>query len=237
MLMPSLATVKERARRIICSNNQRQNTICLYLYANSWDDKLPPMEPEIGRMNASLNFVPQIGGHWLGLGRLYDTKLITDVKHLYCPSLRRSELFSYPNGWDNFQLIQETRVCGYLYRIFDQDWGNLIPQAEVNLLNNLRFSKIRGQMALTTDISGPTVSWNMLVFEEDTWPHRGKGSFGVVVGYSDGHVEFVHLPEEEYDRGLRSLSLFGNYGGDYYTFMFFKALDRVDFSELEAAIP
>jgi prepilin-type N-terminal cleavage/methylation domain-containing protein len=42
LLLPALATAKERAKRVSCLNNQRQFLIAIHLYAGDNEEKLPP---------------------------------------------------------------------------------------------------------------------------------------------------------------------------------------------------
>jgi len=44
MLLPALSRSKEKARRIQCMNNVKQITLAIRLYADSYADKLPPMD-------------------------------------------------------------------------------------------------------------------------------------------------------------------------------------------------
>ena len=234
ILMPTLQKAKELARRTVCLSNQRQNGISLYQYASAWDDRLPPMVlegPGRGLMNASHSFFIEFmgPGQWVGVGRLYGTGIITDPKHLYCPS-QRSKFFSYPEAWDNFVYpdILQSRICGYFYRIFDQPNPPIIPQAEVDYLNNLRYSTMKRTMALTADIFGTTI-WQLA---DETWPHQNP--LGVNAAYSDGHAKWVRVDEKERRRAIVAADKY-KYGSDDYCFLFFQALDDGDFSELEKA--
>lgn len=232
LLLPALNKVKERARRIVCLANQRQISLSLAQYANDWNDYLPAMDLQ-SRMNAGLNFFLQIHevDNWVGLGRLIGTKLIENPKHLYCPS-QRSEFFSYPDAWDDPDTgIANSRICGYFYRIFDQPNPPIITQADVDYLDNLRYSKMEHIMALTSDIFGPT-TWRLE--EHTTWPHRKP--LGVNVAYSDGHAKWVVVGEEEYRRAIVASDAYF-YGTDDYTFLFFQALDSDNFSRLKSVFP
>ena len=53
------------------------------------------------------------------------------------------------------------------------------------------------------------------------------------VAYSDGHASAVHIPESDYRRADHCW----DYGGDDFAFLFFKALDRGDFSQVRQAYP
>ncbi len=41
MLLPALARAKERAKRIVCLNNEKQLVLALNMYAGQFKDKLP----------------------------------------------------------------------------------------------------------------------------------------------------------------------------------------------------
>ncbi len=232
MLLPALNKAKDRARRLVCLSNQRQISLSLALYAGDWDDRLPTMDGH-DRMNASHNFLLQVrwDGNWVGLGRLYGTGLITERRHLYCPS-QSAPLFSYPSGWEYPDVdIPKSRACGYFYRIFDQINPPIITQAEVDYLCSLTYSGMDQTMALTSDIFGPTI-WRLE--ENMTWPHRRP--LGVNAAYSDGRAEWVRVGEEEYRRAIAASEAYF-YGTDDYTFLFFKALDNGDFSQLKLVFP
>ena len=44
MLLPALANSKTRANRVVCTNNLRQLGLGLSLYADNFNDRLPPTE-------------------------------------------------------------------------------------------------------------------------------------------------------------------------------------------------
>ncbi len=43
ILLPSLAKAREAARQVVCLNNQRQLILATMLYAESYDDRIPPI--------------------------------------------------------------------------------------------------------------------------------------------------------------------------------------------------
>jgi len=231
LLFPALSRIKNRALRTVCLSNQRQIGFSLALYAHDWEDRLPPMDYPRNHFNASHNFYLQQSGRWLGLGRLFDTKVIEEPKHFYCPS-QRSGFFSYPDAWENPKIApSNSRLCGYFYRIFDQSNPPVITEVDVDELNNLRYSNIEHMIALTANIFGPT--WWRLE-ESETWPHRNP--LGVNAAFSDGHASWVDVPEEEYDRAIIASDAY-RYAADDYVFLFFQALDNGDFSILKSTFP
>jgi prepilin-type processing-associated H-X9-DG protein len=98
-------------------------------------------------------------------------------------------------------------------------------------LNDLLYSNIDNPMALTADIFGPTL-WRLE--DREGWPHRKP--LGVNAAFSDGHAAWADVPEEEFQRALAAADAYF-YGPDDYTFLFFRALEDGDFSELERVFP
>lgn len=96
ILMPSLRTAKERAKRISCGSNLKQISIGLRVFANENDDKIP--YPEIkdrkddqGAAAAYFAFTfknDKISSS-KNLGYLFASRIIEDGKVFYCPSGER----------------------------------------------------------------------------------------------------------------------------------------------------
>ncbi len=72
LLLPAMATAKEKANRVSCFNNARQIMICAHLYADEWPDWFY-YTTGIGDDSAPLSFYPQF---------IRNTKVFT------CPSTR-----------------------------------------------------------------------------------------------------------------------------------------------------
>ena len=51
ILMPALAKVKEKARLIVCSNNQHQLIVGVTIYSAANDDEYPPPSTRTARAN------------------------------------------------------------------------------------------------------------------------------------------------------------------------------------------
>jgi prepilin-type N-terminal cleavage/methylation domain-containing protein len=69
MLLPALASAKERGRRASCINNVRQLLIGTHLYGNDFQQKIPPARRagwEVGRGEDSYtgDVGPEIGAYW-----------------------------------------------------------------------------------------------------------------------------------------------------------------------------
>ncbi|MEX2217527.1 MAG: type II secretion system protein [Phycisphaerales bacterium] len=102
ILMPSLSSVRETARQVVCRSNVRQVGIGLVLYAEAYQDRVPysgflegpnptPHETVILRRVAP--------DSWDGAGHLYDDYMAAP-QVFYCPSHRGSHPYrAYADAW------------------------------------------------------------------------------------------------------------------------------------------
>ncbi len=104
MLLPALASAKEKAKRIECVNNMKQWGLACVLYAADYDDRFPDTQAGANPVNVINGGyytrwiwfglggykVPQSwvqpNGAFQSLGELYPQKMIGNGKVLYCPS-------------------------------------------------------------------------------------------------------------------------------------------------------
>lgn len=122
ILMPSLAGVREHARRVVCGSNQRQIGLGLHLYADQWDSQLPSsvfLGNDDGMTRSPETYRPQDmvtvrieqdtsnsrvsntdSQQWDGLGLLYAGEYLSAAEVYYCPSHRGDFRFEdYSNQW------------------------------------------------------------------------------------------------------------------------------------------
>jgi prepilin-type N-terminal cleavage/methylation domain-containing protein/prepilin-type processing-associated H-X9-DG protein len=106
MLLPVLASSKERAYRSQCVNNLRQISIAIFSYASDSDDYFPPLKWRDGNpqypyeilrytpvntpVNGTTSTYDSDGGPY-NLGVLWNNKSLPDGKILYCPSPNQTE--------------------------------------------------------------------------------------------------------------------------------------------------
>lgn len=107
ILLPSLASATEQARRVRCSTQMRQVGLALQLYSYQNMDELPPSVYEAGAQNQAHQMIyvrvdGQAGSspQWDGLGILHDQAYLSHPQAFYCPSHHGSHQFNvYANAW------------------------------------------------------------------------------------------------------------------------------------------
>jgi len=231
ILLPALTKAREGAKRAVCLSNQKQIATGLVEYALENYGRFPPAPYWA---NASLSYqvyvgkdtLPGVGtsGSWFGLGLLFASKIITDPKAFYCPSMDGGQfpLFTYPAGWTTWYHEGYLRRCiGYLYRLFGESGRTAddIPTEEMEKLQKLTISSAPPRFGLSVDIFSYA------------WPHVNP--YGLNLAFADGHAEFMDVGFEEYRRAVHYMSADTTLIRDPFTFEFWKALDKRDFSELQ----
>jgi prepilin-type N-terminal cleavage/methylation domain-containing protein len=126
MLLPALAAAKERAKRIQCTNNQKQMGIGMQIYVGDnnstypllkWDPAGSVWYPyEMARFTSAADSGLDVG--WENLGLLYATKVIPSPGIFYCASTPRDP--GNPYAIDHYQ----DATYNYPFGIFDTTDAN-----------------------------------------------------------------------------------------------------------------
>ncbi len=128
LLVPSLSSVNEAARRVVCQSNVRQIGLGLIMYTNDYKGYLPPSRfinnsgarssgsPEkMITLRVDPAEVTSAYGAWDGLGVLFATSYVPAPKVFYCPSHRGQNPYSaYAMAWS--VTGGDEIVCNYHYR-------------------------------------------------------------------------------------------------------------------------
>jgi prepilin-type N-terminal cleavage/methylation domain-containing protein len=85
MLLPALNQAREKAKTIVCLNNEKQLVFCMHLYADDYDDWIPPSNS--WSTNWSTGFLRP---YLTGKSSISLSSTTNDVKILHCPSETRS---------------------------------------------------------------------------------------------------------------------------------------------------
>ena len=198
MLLPALASAKERAKRTSCTNNLRQIGIGLSLYSDDHADRVPPplFDPE-----------RNVGSEpWMGylvfegtegqaadltrpsnLGHLFTSRIIASPKSFYDPSLRHPDTLPIKLEMINYESpsVPWPRVSGGRVRINYMYY----PQSDLPLAKGpsnwvetaTRTTQFSSQRTLVTD----------LLYTRATLPHvSAKNPNGINALWGDTHVSF-----------------------------------------------
>jgi len=198
MLMPALATAKEKGRRAVCASNLRQIGIATVTYTHD-NDGFIPYGPKAPPFTSPANFYPSTGaptsllsiqnGGPVGLGLLLAQGLSSQPKVLFCPSTDQ------PLDTDlELSRVGVTQAQGsYYYRhagntqLFDNPYSPFVPE-HVHLDRmglNRNAQPIRALVLDTMFLAAPEMS----AFNIKTRTHHQQKSVSVL--FADGHVAAV----------------------------------------------
>jgi prepilin-type N-terminal cleavage/methylation domain-containing protein/prepilin-type processing-associated H-X9-DG protein len=199
MLLPALASAKERAKRTSCTNNLRQLGLGVALYSDDHDDKVPPPSFDPERIVGS---EPWIGYQVFegaegqkadltrpfNLGYLYATKIIGAPKSFYDPSLRHAdtlpiklEMKHYESAAVPWPKVSSARVrINYMY----------YPQSSIALTRGPSNWVETAQKS--TQFAADRTIVTDLIYTRATIPHvSNKNPNGINALWGDGHVSFA----------------------------------------------
>jgi prepilin-type N-terminal cleavage/methylation domain-containing protein len=203
LLLPALAHAKNKAQRISCTSNLRQLGLGLAMYADSYNDRLPPTEfnPEkdaaSGPFESYFLFLGPAGRpadvkNPYNLAYLYTSKLITTPKIFYDPGLRhpdlilvRFEMKYYENAiypWPKCDDARSDVRGNYMYYPqSDRPKPAPRPGEEEWSLVAEKSSQLVAQRSMVTD----------LIYTVRTRPHTtSKNPVGINALWGDTHVSF-----------------------------------------------
>ena len=203
LLLPALANSKNKANRISCTNNLRQLGLGVALYADNYNDRLPPTLFNPEKIPAS--------GPWesytlfrgtpnraadlrfpFNLGHLYAENLIRTIPTFYDPGLRHVATIPIKFEMKYFQSSTipwpmappEGNVRGnYMYYPQSDQPPRTPPRAgeEEWTLVAEKTSQLVAQRSMTTD----------LIYTVRTRPHTSaRNPIGINALWGDGHVSF-----------------------------------------------
>ncbi len=206
MLLPALASAKNKAQRISCISNLHQFGLAFAMYAGSNNEKVPPprFDPadtatapwmgynlfddgSFGSGVSASGPVLDTTAAW-NHGVFYREKLITTAKTFYDPGLTDEQANSQPPqvfGFDNYSTptswptYATSRVRGQ-YMYFPQT-ANAMAGQPTWMTVAKKTSELRSDRSILTD----------LVYVYNLIPHRnGKAPVGINALWGDMHANF-----------------------------------------------
>ena len=181
MLLPALATAKEKARRIVCINQNKQMLDATHLYANDFDDRLPyngagqpPPGPQYYHSWVALY---TNGNYVCPLGQLYP--YLTQTNIFLCAADKRDD--SYFAG----RIVKCTSYC------WESTSTGRSPTWNNGLGLKLNLFRADGILIMEMDPHS-IVRWNDGAVDpnEDESTIHGKGA---VIGCYGGSAEYMPL--------------------------------------------
>jgi prepilin-type processing-associated H-X9-DG protein len=208
MLLPALSRAKEKAKQASCINNLRQISIALFLYADDYQDKLPPPEFDPDRIPGSnpwrgylLFWDPGRNNQQpppdkaVNLGLLYTGSYLREPGVYYCPSLRHAKGLRVVFEKKYFESAKVPWPMNYVdgqvnttYTYFPQ---TDIPSKRENEAK-LGWTQVASKQ---TQLSAQRSIVTDLIYTWGTLAHvSGKNPWGLNVLWGDGHVNFCRTP-------------------------------------------
>ncbi len=205
MLLPALASAKEKSKKTSCLNNLRQMGLGTFLYADDNQDKLPPplfdpdRVPGVGPYNSYLLFGwgGQVGKAAearlaANLGYLYVGNYLRSPDLFYCPSLRHAKGLRV--GFEKYY-FESSRVPWPMYAIDGQvnTTYNYFPQTDLPSKKaaeeKLGWTQVASKQ---TQLSAQRTIVTDLIYTWGTLAHRsGKNPGGLNALWGDGHATYT----------------------------------------------
>jgi len=183
LLAPSLRKSREEARRAVCKSNLKQTYLAYVNYLDDSDNISP--DGSRGDGYAYGQEVVNVGGQYLGAGKLLLEGYFNDGHLLYCPSVPT-------NHPDNYNQTRSNNYGGY------QDSGFLSLTTSTfiyrsTIYRSTSFSSSPNFIAVASILEDPS---NRAIWADRFFQSMGDEvhKTGYNVNYLDGHVSFYKDP-------------------------------------------
>lgn len=132
ILLPSLTTVRETARRVVCGSNVRQIGLGLAMYADDYDGFLPPSRFSVGQppqhhrtvqVRATTPALALGLAQWDGMGVLFNSDYLTAPGVFYCPSHHGEH--PYAANLSRWFSANDEVICNYQFRASSDQFYSL----------------------------------------------------------------------------------------------------------------
>ena len=203
MLLPALANSKTKAQRVSCTNNLRQLGLGLALYADNYNDRLPPTEfnpekdPNSGPWESYSLFWGTPGRAAdirapVNLGYLYSENLIRSIPTFYDPGLRH--VAAIPIKFE-MKYFQNSKVPWPLVPPEGNVRGNYMyyPQSDQPVRQTPRPGEEEWTLVAekTTQLVAQRCMVTDLIYTVRTRPHTSnRNPAGINCLWGDTHVSF-----------------------------------------------
>ncbi len=204
LLLPALSAAKEKSKQTSCLNNLRQMGLATFLYADDYQDRLPPpfFDPDLLPGNGPYYSYLLFGwGGAIGrpadpklavnLGLLYTGKYLPAPQIFYCPSSRQQKWFRVVFEKKYFE---SDKVPWPMYAVDGQVnmTYNYFPQTELPAKKESEAKRGWTQVAhKQSELTSQRSMVTDLIYTWGTMAHTsGKNPYGINALWGDGHVKF-----------------------------------------------
>jgi prepilin-type N-terminal cleavage/methylation domain-containing protein len=223
LLLPALASAKERGRRAHCQSNLHQQAVALAMYPGEYADKVPRSRyvPGVGTDDSwtyDCYNTAMDEANAYAFGQLFEAKTILNAKAFYCMSGSTAKGYplatytdyrtweKYSSGpvkgvWPYWQLKDDgtydtgTRIrAGYTYV---PQSGTRKSAATISPEDTTKPAFKRPEFAdKSAEFSARYAVLSDLIYRYDMIPHRAgvKRGVGLNVVFGDGHLRFQNNP-------------------------------------------
>ena len=120
LLLPALRSAREQAKRVSCASNLKQVGVALFLYADTWEDRLPPANKNTDgrKLDDGLGKADRLGllvyrpGVGVGAAGMQTDCEYVNRHTLDCPGAQPT----YPANWQPWQYLY-WHYCSYTYAV------------------------------------------------------------------------------------------------------------------------
>ena len=204
LLLPALSAAKEKSKQTSCLNNLRQMGLATFIYADDYQDRLPPpfFDPDLLPGNGPYYSYLLFGwGGTVGkpadpklavnLGLLYTGKYLQAPQIFYCPSSRQQKWFRVVFEKRYFE---SDKVPWPMYAVDGQVnmTYNYFPQRELPAKKESEANRGWTQVAhKQTELTPQRSMVTDLIYTWGTMAYTsGKNPYGINALWGDGHVKF-----------------------------------------------
>src|SRR5437667_4247193 len=204
LLLPALSAAKEKSKQTSCLNNLRQMGLATFIYADDYQDRLPPpfFDPDLMPGNGPYYSYLLFG--WGGtVGKPAEAKLAVNLGLLYTGNyLRVPEIFYCPSSRQQkwFRVVFEKKyfesptVPWPMYAVDGQVNMTYNYYPQMDLLSKKESEANRGWTQVAhkqTELSSQRSMETDLIYTWGTLAHTsGKNPYGLNALWGDGHVKF-----------------------------------------------
>jgi prepilin-type N-terminal cleavage/methylation domain-containing protein len=204
MLLPALSSAKEKSKQASCLNNLRQMGLATFIYADDFQDRLPPPFYDPAQFPGSEPYYSYLLFGWGGtvgkpaeaklaanLGLLYVNHYLTTPDIFYCPSSHQSK---------DLRVVFEKKY----FQSATVPWPMYAIDGQVNMTYNYfpqmdQISKIDSEAKMgwmqiahkQGELSPQQSMLTDLIYTWGTMAHtNGKNPYGLNTLWGDGHAKF-----------------------------------------------